>query len=918
MELFSFSCERTLAELDECQSLKLLASREFELVFSGHRKKWSAMYLDSYPTRRIEDFARLYMSKVFGGKYAKFNIDRFELAREFSPDEPLFNGEVRAIFQIVNKLTQSVAGRADLERVNLLALKDLMPHQSSSTPNFQVSWAIVLGYLFGGGNPQSEKPLWDYQPEKLIGRHLLKSPVPQNVAVALGEDRKKLTLRFLTLTEGLIASDDESLEGENQKIRELALFRDFNRAVAEGRYLDALGFFEIAVLPPHLYKWAGDEILANGTQEEIDCWIEVARLLTSETSFFVSQVLREARKNPGIFSKQAEQFVFDCMMDEDFGSRVYLWTLEYSLAARDSVLGSRLRQMFWSRRELWDEVTFDLVIRSHVHDEALDDLVAGLASLESASFMDFLNLRSLSEIQKAQKPEGLKRAIRDISSLVLQGSVEDVDFALYLRCLALESLDRIPHEALARAAAKQSAAYRQKLSKNSQYKKYLLEIPASMALHRPSYFESEFQELARSFEPFKNFIAIFPNADSFLELANSEHLEVTAKAFPLELSAFLDSLVPNEVRMENRVWQEASWKVLEAVERVSAPFEPETLPTLMFRIFTSDKWNFEEKKDVVGRVLAFRNVSVAKTIHKVLLSLGRKTNDSSLIRAIRDLTSASGIHLGAVAQSLVVNSNIRSGAYEARESITGPDLETWQSLAIVLDDVIHEMNQPLAAIGNSLVELRYALRKQGVALESLPSVEKLQSSLHLLAGRIDEYRALVLEGSKQSELDPYLLLREVATELQDFARERNVTMRLLDSELKSSMLVFGEGFKIKLAFRNLIRNAIQAAELGTQKSVGLNIFNPKGTKDEICIQVTDSGNGIPDDLREKIFEKGLTTKPGRGLGLGLSLTASVIRELKGNIYLEDSGPAGSTFIVRLPAVQRVDLSSEDASELEME
>lgn len=877
------------------------------------------MDIDSFPTERTEDFARLYVSKVFGGKYARFNVDRFELNDKFSRDEPAYSGEIRSIFNFVHQLTRAVARRPELERENLRALSELMPLNCSITPNYEISWAIVLGFLFAGGDPHSDSQLADYLPRQLIHSRLLQSQVPQKVALALGENRNDLTLRFLSLTEKLIESDHQPIEETSRKLRELRVFRDFNRSVVEGRYLDALNLFQVADVPDPFYKWAGDEILANGTQEEIDRWVEIARVLTfkSRTTFFVSLILLEAKKNPRIFSKQAEQFVFDCILEEDFGDRVYFWALDYSFASGDSVLSSRLRQIFWSRRNLWDAVTFELVIKSHERDKALDDLIAGLDSLESASFMDYLNFRTLFEIQIGQKPEGLRNALRRIRGLVLQEPVENSDFGLYLRCFSLEPMYSIPHDALAQAAAKQNGAYHQKLQKNSLYKKYLLDIPAALAVFKTSYFDNEFQDLGKSFEPFHEFVALFPSANSFLELSNSAELGSKSKAFPLEISALLDALVASEGRMHDRTWQDACWKVLNALEQVSAPFDSDTLPNLMFRIFSSESWSFEQKKDIVSQVLTFKNVSSARAIHKVLVSLGR-TNESSLLRTIRDMSSAAGLPLGAVAQSLVVNSDIRAGEYDFRESISGPDLETWQSLATVLDDVIHEMNQPLATIGNSLVELRFALKRQGLPLESFPSIDKLQSSLHILAGRIDEYRALVVEGSKQSEISPYLLVKEVMLELQDFAKERNVSMRLLDQQLKSSVLVFGEGFKIKLAFRNLIRNAIQAAEVGKQKNVTLNIFNPKGTKDEICIQVTDTGGGIPDELREKIFEKGLTTKPGRGLGLGLSLTASAIRGLKGNIYLEDSGPGGSTFIVRLPALEVLDSSSEDPNKLEME
>ncbi|HQV06929.1 MAG TPA: HAMP domain-containing sensor histidine kinase, partial [Chitinophagaceae bacterium] len=76
--------------------------------------------------------------------------------------------------------------------------------------------------------------------------------------------------------------------------------------------------------------------------------------------------------------------------------------------------------------------------------------------------------------------------------------------------------------------------------------------------------------------------------------------------------------------------------------------------------------------------------------------------------------------------------------------------------------------------------------------------------------------------------------------------------------------------------------------------------------DKIEILVADNGGGIPDAIKEKIFQPFFTTKPtGQGTGLGLSLSYDIIKAHGGEIKVEsrfgeETAPAGTTFIIQLP------------------
>lgn len=88
-------------------------------------------------------------------------------------------------------------------------------------------------------------------------------------------------------------------------------------------------------------------------------------------------------------------------------------------------------------------------------------------------------------------------------------------------------------------------------------------------------------------------------------------------------------------------------------------------------------------------------------------------------------------------------------------------------------------------------------------------------------------------------------------------------------------------------------------------------FTPEGadplfTADHVVVlRVADAGPGVPDELRDRIFDPFYTTKdPGRGTGLGLSICARLVESMGGKIHLEEAPEGGAEFVVRLPGAPR--------------
>lgn len=105
-------------------------------------------------------------------------------------------------------------------------------------------------------------------------------------------------------------------------------------------------------------------------------------------------------------------------------------------------------------------------------------------------------------------------------------------------------------------------------------------------------------------------------------------------------------------------------------------------------------------------------------------------------------------------------------------------------------------------------------------------------------------------------------------------------------------------------FLNLLLNAAQAIPDGAAPENEIRIRTRTDGLGRAVVEVSDTGRGIPEDLRARVFDPFFTTKPvGEGTGLGLSICLGIVRSIGGEILLESEVGEGSTFRVALPPHQ---------------
>jgi len=215
--------------------------------------------------------------------------------------------------------------------------------------------------------------------------------------------------------------------------------------------------------------------------------------------------------------------------------------------------------------------------------------------------------------------------------------------------------------------------------------------------------------------------------------------------------------------------------------------------------------------------------------------------------------------------------------------------------------VMHEINNPLATIGACIEALNSRLDDLPLGPQAAFSeyLEIIQSELNrcktIVDGLLDfsrpKARAKYPVPINQIVEDALFLLR-----YHDRFKRIELKRRLADDlppiEANSEQLI--------QVFLDLMLNAIDAMDGRGTLSVGTRLGTERD--DEVLVEISDTGLGIPREDIGKIFEPFFTTKaPGQGTGLGLSIAYAIVEHHRGRIVVDSQLGSGSTFRVVLPA-----------------
>ncbi|MEW6266367.1 MAG: ATP-binding protein [Thermodesulfobacteriota bacterium] len=302
------------------------------------------------------------------------------------------------------------------------------------------------------------------------------------------------------------------------------------------------------------------------------------------------------------------------------------------------------------------------------------------------------------------------------------------------------------------------------------------------------------------------------------------------------------------------------------------------------------------KEELAGRDIAAvldeqkasnRIVSAAQTGRPIEVWGRRKSGETFPARMqVRDIQEKDG---PVQAKLFLINDITWEKTMEKKLAIS----ERLAIYAELMAGIAHQLNNPLVGVASF----------SSLLIEKLPADDPnraLAETIHEAAQRCQTLLSSMIKGlSDPGSTFHSVNLGEVLDQAWKDVIERQpapniIVARDLPDDLPT---VRGDSIQLLEVFRNILTNALQAMPEGGR----LGFRAGKARKEKgVWVEISDTGPGIPPNLRTKIFEPFFTTKKGTGRGLGLSFAFRVIENHGGRIEVREARPRGSVFKVVLP------------------
>ncbi len=214
--------------------------------------------------------------------------------------------------------------------------------------------------------------------------------------------------------------------------------------------------------------------------------------------------------------------------------------------------------------------------------------------------------------------------------------------------------------------------------------------------------------------------------------------------------------------------------------------------------------------------------------------------------------------------------------------------------------IAHEIKNPLTPIALSAERIRRRLERG--EQPDAASLAVIEGCAQTIAGAVETVRTLVDEfstlarfpASRPQPANINAIVQDALAMFNGRLEGMQITT-LLAPELPQ---VMADPEAMKRALANLVDNAAEAMQDAMVKEVQISTALADG-RDSVEVVIADSGHGVSQELKEKLFLPYFSTK-GRGTGLGLAIVSRIVEDHHGSIRVEENSPVGARFIVELP------------------
>ena len=209
----------------------------------------------------------------------------------------------------------------------------------------------------------------------------------------------------------------------------------------------------------------------------------------------------------------------------------------------------------------------------------------------------------------------------------------------------------------------------------------------------------------------------------------------------------------------------------------------------------------------------------------------------------------------------------------------------------------HELKQPLAAVSAYLNFARRHLKEQNLSVEKIAEMlDNAEAQIFRASEIMDNLRQFIARGETVKSRHNLNAVIQTACEFTDALAKQHNVKTTIDLAASPDTVVINK-VQIQQVVVNLKRNAVEAMQNCERREMRVATRLVEGNF--IRADVADTGPGLSDEVKARLFEQFTTTKP-HGLGVGLSISRSIIEAHKGKIWAEPNPGGGAVFSFVLP------------------
>lgn len=286
----------------------------------------------------------------------------------------------------------------------------------------------------------------------------------------------------------------------------------------------------------------------------------------------------------------------------------------------------------------------------------------------------------------------------------------------------------------------------------------------------------------------------------------------------------------------------------------------------------------------------------------LIIYTNRKNFDESqndVLQSIAAQLASAIVQASLFAQVKQQNEELENTLNELKETqIQLINSEKMASLGQLVAGVAHEINTPLGSINAN----------NGILEKLLQKLDDSDITEHIKNINAIDKEAIKRISSIVKSLKKFVRLDEADLQLANINKELDLTLELIKHETKNKIEViknYEEIPEIKCypnmlnqVFMNILINACHSI-----KEKGTITVSTHYENNILTVKIKDTGSGIDEQVKEKMFTPGFTTKKsGIGSGLGLAISQKIVEKHNGKIYFESQKGVGTEFVIEIPSI----------------